>query len=209
MTIFLTADHHFGHKLLARLRNFIPPFTGDDEDVSLYIEQHDEFLVDCWNSVVGPHDTVYHLGDFTLNATRNLHYVQYLNGHKILIAGNHDQCWTKNPSSRRQKKALASIPLYYEVGFEEVVHSGYGIFELEPGLKVMLSHLPASGDHMSQDRFSEARPPFTSHIPFFCGHVHDAWEVNRGQVNVGVDVTNLYPITLEQAYQIWRDHVNA
>ncbi len=51
--IFLTSDTHFGHGRILELSH--RPFDS--------IEQHDDEIVRRWNEVVGPKDTVIHLGD--------------------------------------------------------------------------------------------------------------------------------------------------
>lgn len=60
----------------------------------LNIEEHDEHIVTCWNSVVGDGDLVYHLGDFAFALSRNGDRVRELfdrlKGEKYLILGNHD-----------------------------------------------------------------------------------------------------------------------
>lgn len=84
---FLIADTHFGHKNIinfiksdgTKLRNFI----------SIY--DHDEYIIEKWNSVVKPEDKVYHLGDVGFKNWTQLEYVMSrLNGTKVLIKGNHD-----------------------------------------------------------------------------------------------------------------------
>ncbi len=81
MTVFFTADTHFGdsHVLRQRSRTFTD------------VEAHDEGLVARWNAVVGP-DKVWHLGDFAAGASRERCAFLFarLNGHKHLIRGNHD-----------------------------------------------------------------------------------------------------------------------
>ena len=57
------------------------PFTSTEE--------MDEAMVERWNSVVGPNDTVYHLGDVVINR-KSLQILNRLNGDKVLIRGNHD-----------------------------------------------------------------------------------------------------------------------
>lgn len=80
--VHFTADTHFRHKFMADLRGF-----GREN-----LDRHDEVLVENWNSVVGPRDTVYFLGDFTFaKATESPGIFKRLNGrHKHLIRGNHD-----------------------------------------------------------------------------------------------------------------------
>lgn len=53
----------------------------------------DEALVDRWNSVVSPGDTVYVLGDmFWCKAQDAIPILRSLKGQKFLIKGNHDRC---------------------------------------------------------------------------------------------------------------------
>lgn len=79
------ADHiigctHFGHKNIIKLAD--RPFVSIDE--------MNEKLIDNWNSVVKPGDTVYHLGDFSFKGKKNEEYEKLLNGTLIKIQGNHD-----------------------------------------------------------------------------------------------------------------------
>lgn len=85
-TRWIVSDTHFGHTnswQKFKLPNGDPlrPFTSTEE--------MDESMVERWNSIVGPHDTVYHLGDVVINR-KSLHHVKRLNGKKRLIRGNHD-----------------------------------------------------------------------------------------------------------------------
>jgi calcineurin-like phosphoesterase family protein len=50
----------------------------------------DEVLIENWNSVVQPQDTVWVLGDFTMGNDAKK-YLDRLLGKKILISGNHDK----------------------------------------------------------------------------------------------------------------------
>lgn len=52
--VFFTSDTHFGHKAIIGFCD--RPFSS--------VEEMTEVLVENWNSVVGPTDTIYHLGDF-------------------------------------------------------------------------------------------------------------------------------------------------
>ncbi len=82
---FLTADTHFGHAGVCR-------FLRDDGSKLRpwdNASEMDEALIDNWNSVVGPDDKVYHLGDVAI-PRRGLKCLEKLNGNKVLIRGNHD-----------------------------------------------------------------------------------------------------------------------
>ena len=50
----------------------------------------DQTLIENWNSVVGPNDYVFHLGDFCFKGSPYWDkMLNQLNGHKFLILGNH------------------------------------------------------------------------------------------------------------------------
>jgi len=56
------------------------------------IEEHDEDIIEKWNSVVGKNDLVYHLGDVAVGEDSScLKPLHRCNGQKILILGNHDK----------------------------------------------------------------------------------------------------------------------
>jgi calcineurin-like phosphoesterase family protein len=83
VTTFFTADHHFGHARIIELCD--RPFSS--------IEEMNETLIDKWNAVVKPGDTVWHLGDVAMGPiTQSLSLISRLNGHKYLVPGNHDRC---------------------------------------------------------------------------------------------------------------------
>jgi len=82
---FLYSDPHFGHKLMTRAQDdgsVLRPFTSP--------EAMDEALVALYNERVRSGDTVIFLGDVAINR-RCLPTIARLNGHKILVRGNHDQ----------------------------------------------------------------------------------------------------------------------
>ena len=72
------ADLHFGHESMALKRGFKSA------------EEHDQHIIKKWNSVVHKRDTVYILGDVTMEKSSNYHLLDELNGKKIVVLGNHD-----------------------------------------------------------------------------------------------------------------------
>lgn len=80
MTDFLIGCTHFGHAGIIQLAN--RPFSS--------VEEMDAVLIENWNKVVRPQDTVYHLGDFSFKGKRNHEYEKSLNGTIFKIKGNHD-----------------------------------------------------------------------------------------------------------------------
>jgi calcineurin-like phosphoesterase family protein len=82
MTPFITSDTHFGHGNIIRYCS--RPFTT--------CEDMDRSMIAAWNNVVGKDDLVLHVGDVAFGGRpfveRN---VSQLNGHKVLVRGNHDK----------------------------------------------------------------------------------------------------------------------
>jgi len=72
------ADLHFGHKWMAEHRGFSD------------VHQHDEHIIDCWNSVVNKKDIVYILGDITMESADHYYRLNAMNGRKKVVLGNHD-----------------------------------------------------------------------------------------------------------------------
>ena len=76
---FVIADLHLGHFNMAKKRGFSS------------IEEHDEFIISKWNSKVSKKDTVYILGDLTMEKSTFYPILDRLNGTKKVILGNHDK----------------------------------------------------------------------------------------------------------------------
>ena len=51
---FIISDLHFGHRNMAFHRGFQS------------VEEHDQHIIDCWNNVVTKGDTVWILGDISM-----------------------------------------------------------------------------------------------------------------------------------------------
>lgn len=88
MTVFLTADNHWGHSGVIRMCR--RPFPDRDSHAM------DEAMIAAWNARVRPADDVWHLGDFALGAKgeRLRTIFARLNGTKRLVRGNHDHSET-------------------------------------------------------------------------------------------------------------------
>ena len=83
MTVFFTADTHFGHAGARSL--FKRPFAS--------VPEMDAAMVQGWNETVGPNDEVWHLGDFAVRvpAPEMEALLARLNGIKHLVVGNNDK----------------------------------------------------------------------------------------------------------------------
>lgn len=79
--IWVISDTHFGHKNILGFEKEHRPFHT--------IQEHDRHLVQQWNSVVAPQDTVWHLGDVWFGK-EGYKPLEQCNGLKKLVLGNHD-----------------------------------------------------------------------------------------------------------------------
>lgn len=159
MATLFTSDSHFGHSSL--LRNLRPGFAS--------IEEHDELLIEAWNSTVRPYDTVYHLGDFSLS--KDTAYLEKtfrrLNGNrKVLIVGNHD----------RRNRSL---------GWAEQ-HEGIKEIAIE-NRHLILCHYPMRSWPRA----------FRGALHLF-GHTHGLLPGTTQSQDVGVDVWSYRPVSLSQ-----------
>lgn len=102
MSVFFTSDLHIGHYNAIKFDK--RPFKS--------VEEMDAEIIRRWNNKVGPEDTVYILGDIVWKARNDdaPKILKQLNGHKILIKGNHDQ-FLRNPEAR---KCFDDIRDYYD-----------------------------------------------------------------------------------------------
>lgn len=91
MAVYFISDTHFGHAAIIDISK--RPFSD--------VNAMDDTMIARWNEVVGPQDTVYHLGDFAYRAARQAsEYLDQLNGEIHLVAGNHDQLLLKQDAHR-------------------------------------------------------------------------------------------------------------
>lgn len=170
--IYFTADQHFGHYNI--IECFNRPFKSD--------RQMDKQLIANWNETVTDDDIVYVLGDLTMKGLEQKSYVKNivnrLNGHKHLILGNHDLL---KPSD------------YVEIGFISV-HTSLDLWipaqcpwipgYTGPGERFILNHDPAASITMKNQTW-------------LVGHVHTLFKTLGNAINVGVDVHNFRPVSLD------------
>lgn len=81
--VFFISDLHLGHKSILK-------FSPDRVGTCSCIYEHDEILVDRWNSKVNKRDTVWVLGDICFDIEKMPLFDRML-GTKNLIIGNHDK----------------------------------------------------------------------------------------------------------------------
>lgn len=189
---YFTSDTHFSHANIIRYSN--RPF----KDVS----HMNEAIIANWNSVVGPEDEVYHLGDVALGPKEDWEAVfKRLNGYKILVVGNHDALFKGNKEAYRNRHGH----LYN--AFDEV-YDNIRDFDLG-GMKVNLSHFPYDGDSHDGDRYTDYRLEDRGTV-LIHGHTHAEFDkmgrsamvsyskANTLQIHVGMDAWSYTPVSEDQ-----------
>lgn len=76
--VYVISDPHFGHKNMALHRGFSS------------VEEHDQYIVKTWNSIINKKDTLIILGDITMEKA-NYTILDEVKGFKKIVLGNHDQ----------------------------------------------------------------------------------------------------------------------
>ena len=182
--IFVTSDTHFGHD-----REFLWGPRG----FTNYVD-HDNAVIKNWNSVVGPDDIVYHLGDVMLGDNAyGMNCLRQLNGTIYIIPGNHD-------TSTR-------IKLYKTLENIHVLESGI------PGLEAAaatfkykkynfyLSHYPTMTSNL------EKAPYLKMHLINLFGHTHQQNKFYMSMpymFHVGMDSNNCTPVLLDDAIEMMK-----
>lgn len=166
--IFMTSDLHLCHD-----REFLYKPRGFD-----CIEDMNTAIVERWNAVVAPEDTVYVLGDIMLNDNdEGIRLFKMLNGKIHIILGNHDTavredlycfCWH-----------------VVEISYATVIKYGK--------LRFYLSHYPTITTNLDEAHFSE-------HLLNLYGHTHQKtnfFNDNPFMYHVGMDSHDCTPVDLD------------
>ncbi len=158
--IWLTSDTHFGH---TKMYDFF----------DLRKEGFEEEIIAKWNSVVGKHDVVLHLGDLTMVGKEpTKKWTTRLRGRKYLILGNHDR-------GRGAK-------WFNDCGFI-VIPPAFYIHNEFDGKKYVFTHEPVLP--LPPDWFN-----IHGHLH---GNSHRKVITTASHYDVGVDCNNLTPIRLK------------
>jgi len=158
---WVTSDLHLGHSKIILYCD--RPFHD--------VVDMNSTIINNWNSMVKPDDTVYHLGDFCFYKSAQgtpIHassYEERLNGRIVHVIGNHD----KNNSVKGHMVSC-------------VIQMG--------GYRILMQHKPP-----------KCREEVPKEIDIvLCGHVHNLWHYTFMEdllvYNVGVDVNGFRPIDL-------------
>jgi calcineurin-like phosphoesterase family protein len=168
MATWFTSDTHYGHDAIIRYCN--RPYKS--------VGEMNFDMARRWNERVAPTDTVYHLGDFAMgDPERYPSFRHALQGQIVLVKGNHD-------------KRMESVMAY--MAFLNVIENA--IIEVD-GVKLWLNHYPLGVPDFRGRPYARPAAPGPYDIAL-CGHVHQNFKVQSGNVNVGVDVWDFAPISI-------------
>lgn len=171
MTVYFTADTHFGHENIIRSCN--RPFISAAE--------MNQALITNWNARVTDNDDVYVLGDFAFRCGDSVRKIAHsLHGRKHLIIGNHDFKWMRNDP--------AAVAEFVEVSPMLETEDG--------GRQLTLCHYPMMAWRNSTRDFSWL---IYGHI--HANKADDFWPLLSQMpraLNAGVDVNWFTPVTFDE-----------
>lgn len=162
------------------------------------MQEHDETIIERWNEAVRPKDTVFLLGDAVMGARKiNLQLFKQMHGTKVLITGNHDDCWPGHSNS------WAKLAMYHEVF---TVIQPFMKLTID-GQVVMLSHFPYTADRTDPPRYNQFRLRDEGGL-LLHGHTHSAERrTSRREIHVGADAWNLTPVAEHRIIQMMRNQL--
>lgn len=167
MKTYITSDLHFGH---TNILKFCPESRARFPDVGSMTGM----MINEWNSVVTPSDTVYILGDVAFcSAEEAAKIMRSLNGRKILVEGNHDTKLLKHDGFR---SCFAEIHKYLEIKYN--------------GTHVVMFHFPIA----EFNRMHHGAVHFHGHL-----HGSPSGLEHYRVRDMGMDATGQIVITLDDA----------
>ena len=166
--IYCTSDWHFNHD-----RRFVWGVRGFNS-----VDEMNEAIIKRHNEILAPEDTLYILGDLMLGGqnTSGLDMINAINGHKIIIAGNHD-----TDRRRQAYEQELGIPVYDAL---RVNHAGYHFY---------LSHYPTLTANLEKESLKQCT------LNLF-GHTHQKDKFYNDipmMYHVGCDTHDCYPIAID------------
>lgn len=193
---YVVSDTHFFHdnivkfcnrrEEIAKLSGWEHPYVYGDK--RLQEIDHNEYMIERWNAVVGPDDVILHLGDLCLWRGDGMIMMENriaprLNGQKYLIMGNHDK-GSKSQYMRMGFTVIEPFAMKYK------------------GYDVMFQHYPFEGVLQPEDK-----------LVYVHGHIHNngypkengpqGWKAGTNpsmpmQANMSVEEIDYTPQPIEQ-----------
>lgn len=172
------SDPHYGHKNICMLSG--RPFHSVDE--------MNQELIKRYNEIIGVDDTVLWCGDaFFCTVEKAQRIMASLNGHKILVLGNHDR------------------------GHGSMLNQGFDLVMDECFLNIAertcrVKHYPYANNVMSnnklEERYLDRRPPRIKGEILIHGHTHQKDKVRETSVHVGIDSWDYRPALMTEVEEL-------
>jgi calcineurin-like phosphoesterase family protein len=166
--IWFISDTHFFHDNILKFMDAEGQLIRGAK-FSTVTEMND-YILDAWNSVVKPHDKVYHLGDVAVGVQKPTvcyDYLRQLHGKKRLMLGNHDHI----------------EQIYYRI-FERIELWTGGKFKQ---YNFVCSHIPLRPDQMRDGEYN------------IHGHIHQNLITHQVRIGETYDnVNGLNPLFQKQ-----------
>ena len=152
------SDLHFNHESMAIRRGFSSVYN------------HDNYIIENWNSIVDEGDTTWILGDLTMEKS-DYNIIDKLKGYKKVVMGNHDL-------GKHVKELLKYVNSVQ--GMVKYKDKTYG--------EIWLTHCPVYPQEL------EYRVGLNIH-----GHIHKGYKIpDKRYINVSAEVVDYTPKTLEE-----------
>ena len=172
--IYVTSDLHFGHD-----REFIFGPRGFKT-----IQEHDEAIIERWNSIITDEDEVYILGDLMLKDNEHgIECLSRLKGHKYFVTGNHD--------------TTTRMALYMDEQGANIAWCGDATRLKYKGYNFYLSHYPTLTGNLEKESLKQMT------LNLF-GHTHQKtnfYEDRPYMYHVGLDSHDCYPVSMDQVIE--------
>lgn len=190
---YFISDLHIGHK------NIIDYCNREFRSV----EEMDTYVLNSINSLLNEDDTLYILGDISLNHDLAVKFLSNLKCNKVVISGNHDRTFIKqgNPS----KKSLKAIEEFKNAGVSDI-HQELEI-TLKNGMRALLSHFPYAKETDPESVRNYNDRPIDKGLILLHGHMHCHYLKNKRMIDVGFDNKYL-PYSEDQIVEIIEDKMD-
>ena len=170
--IYVTSDTHFCHN---------KPFIYEDRGFKS-IEEMNDTIIENWNKLVKPDDTVIHLGDVMLNDNeQGIKCLESLNGKITIIIGNHDT--NQRINLYKSAKNVTNVEFGSRLNYK-----GYSFF---------CSHYPSICSNFDMDA------PLKKQVINLCGHSHTVnhfadMDKDKGYIyHCELDAHSMYPVSID------------
>tara|TARA_R110002074_G_scaffold72365_2_gene166804 strand:- start:1540 stop:2109 length:570 start_codon:yes stop_codon:yes gene_type:complete len=182
--IWLISDTHFNQATMLEFTDWSGAQTRPGfRDV----EHMDDLMIDNWNSVVKPNDTIYHLGDLVAGPNPKKWMINNwhrLNGNKELVIGNHDNIEFLSTGGFFDKMQ------YWKVIIEFGIILSHAPLHRDALVRPKAEHGERAVDKKNMDLWTEVKNVH--------GHIHSNPSPEGPYTCVSVEHINYTPVNIDE-----------